>query len=607
MQLPILPRALLVALSWLVLGPLALAGELSVHFIDVGQGDATLIVGPDGTTVLIDGGSAGDGSGDVVPYLTGLGLTGLDYSIVTHWHSDHMGGLDEVFDAGFKPSVSALDRGNTDMPSNTQVTQYLASAVGKRNFAFLGQTIALGDGAVLEVVAVNGQTPSGTVTVDGKNQEENGRSVAVWVRYKDFDLYVGGDVTGGGNGTANVETNVANYIGQVEIAKASHHGSNTSSQSSVVTTFDPALVIYSCGQDNPYGHPASQVVDRYGTATAARMQWGTTEGDTGNGSQGWTSADGTIEVRTNGYIYSARPSGTSDLVELATFENPFPPLAPGAGVVTEVLVDPLTSNDAVGEWVELGNLAGMRSLAGAKLRRGASEVTLHSPILLGSYDRAVIGADGHRSRNGDVFVPLCWPEGALGLPNFGGTLELLQASTGAPIDVGIDAVTWPTDFPAFFGTSAERTTFDPASTWALSSGTFGSGDRGTPNAKNSAETYVYPTVLTVAQAFYDDAVELRLEAPGAPFQLYAVAASPSITTGFDVLGLTMALDSHPLVTSTSMLPGSIGALDFDRKTVKWALPGNPAMIGQTAYVQFATFDVTLAGTGVSTVDQITIQ
>ena len=109
-------KPLIALLGWFCLAPLVLAGELAVHFIDVGQGDSALVVGPDGTTVLIDGGSAGDGSGMVVPYLNSIGVTGLAYSIMTHWHTDHYGGMDEVFNAGFLPSVSALDRGNTAMP-----------------------------------------------------------------------------------------------------------------------------------------------------------------------------------------------------------------------------------------------------------------------------------------------------------------------------------------------------------------------------------------------------------------------------------------------------------------------------------------------------------
>lgn len=598
-------KPLLSALAWLCLAPLVLAGELSVHFINVDQGDAALVIGPDGTRVLIDGGSPGEGSSAIVPYLNTLGVTGLDYSIMTHWHTDHYGGLDEVFNAGFLPSVQALDRGNTDMPSGTQVTQYLAAVGPKRSFAFLGQTIALGDGATLEVVAVNGQTPLGNVNVNGSSQEENARSIAVVLRYKDFDVYIGGDVTGGGNGTADVETHVATYIGQVEIAKASHHGSNTSSQPAVVAALDPALVVYSCGLDNPYSHPASNVVDRFSPADAVRMQWGTTRGDTGNGTRGWTSADGTIEVLTNGYLYTARPVGTSDIVELTTFENPYAPLEHANAIIAELLVDPLSSTDAFGEWVEVASLQeGMLSLRDAELRLGASGIKLHSPILLQPNHRTVIGADGHRARNGDLFVPICWPAGGLSLPNGGGTLVLDGPNTPSS---STDSVSWPGDFFPFFGTSAEVTDLGPLAPFALSTGQFGAGDKGTPGVKNSAENYIYPTTLVAAQSFFDDAVELRLEAPGYPFHFYAVAASPTINSGFVALGQALFIDNTPLTTQTALLPGSIGALVFDRKTIRWQLPADPGMIGQMAYAQALLFDASLTGKAVSTVTDFTIQ
>ena len=200
----------------------ALAGELSLHFIDVGQASSTLVVGPDGTTVLFDGGDPNDGNNYVVPYLTGLGLSGLDYSIMSHWHTDHYGGLDEVFNAGFLPSVAAYDRGSNDMPSGTQATQYLAAVGTKRTTAVVGQVLQLGDGATLEFVAVNGATPLGSDDPSGYSQSENGRSVAVVVRYNDFDFFIGGDITSGGNGTANIESWASQYVGQVEVAQSSH-------------------------------------------------------------------------------------------------------------------------------------------------------------------------------------------------------------------------------------------------------------------------------------------------------------------------------------------------------------------------------------------------
>lgn len=601
-------KPLLAVFGWFCLAPLVLAGELAVHFIDVGQGDSALVVGPDGTTVLIDGGSAGDGSGMVVPYLNSIGVTGLSYSIMTHWHTDHYGGMDEVFNAGFLPSVSALDRGNTAMPSGTQVTQYLSAVGPKRNTAFLGQTLNLGDGATLEIVALNGTTPLGNVSLSGAAQVENGRSIAVVVRYKDFDVYIGGDITSGGNGTANVEGLVATYVGEVEIAKASHHGSSTSSSSTVVNAFDPAIVIYSCGLDNSYGHPSSSVVDQWSDVNKVRMQWGTTEGDTGNGSRGWTSADGSIQIKSNGYRYTARPAGTNHVVELTTFENPVPAIGVGEAAISELLIDPAASSDTYGEWLELATLRpGLASYAGAGLRASNKQVTLRSPILVGFGDRLTIGADGHRSRNGNVFMPICWPENGLNLVNSNSSVEL----KGPGIVPALQTVGWGSagnDLVVQAGVAYERPNVFATGPLSPSFGLLPSGDKGTPGAKNSVESGLLPTNLTVAQAFYDDVIELRIAAPSAALQFYGMALSGSTGVGFDLFGLHLDLNSEPLVFSSINLPGAIGWLNIvGEKTLQWTLPKNPAMIGQSAFAQLITFDASFVGTSVSNVAAVTIQ
>ena len=71
---------------------------LEIHCIDVGQGDCTLIISPAGGTFLFDAGRNGKGNNTVIPYLEDLGLTGLDYMGASHYHADHIGGLDEVVD-----------------------------------------------------------------------------------------------------------------------------------------------------------------------------------------------------------------------------------------------------------------------------------------------------------------------------------------------------------------------------------------------------------------------------------------------------------------------------------------------------------------------------
>src|SRR4051812_9360105 len=80
------------------------AAELEIHYINVGWGTSVLVRGPNGGPVLVDGGGTSHGTSEIVPYLKSIGIKpadGLSYTIVGHQHEDHLGGLDEVVDAGY--------------------------------------------------------------------------------------------------------------------------------------------------------------------------------------------------------------------------------------------------------------------------------------------------------------------------------------------------------------------------------------------------------------------------------------------------------------------------------------------------------------------------
>src|SRR5437899_2742779 len=82
----------------------AFAQNLEIHYINVGWGSSVFVKGPDGTKVLLEAGNTGKGTSEVVPYLQSIGVTpagGLDYTIAGHQHCDHIGGMDEVVQAGY--------------------------------------------------------------------------------------------------------------------------------------------------------------------------------------------------------------------------------------------------------------------------------------------------------------------------------------------------------------------------------------------------------------------------------------------------------------------------------------------------------------------------
>src|SRR6266702_8450634 len=102
---------------------------LEIHQINVGWGSSVLLIGPDGTTVLLEAGNTGLGSSRVVPYLQSLGLApanGLDYTIAGHQHCDHIGGLDEVINAGYNVHLKNYYNGSSY--SSSCATEWSATA-----------------------------------------------------------------------------------------------------------------------------------------------------------------------------------------------------------------------------------------------------------------------------------------------------------------------------------------------------------------------------------------------------------------------------------------------------------------------------------------------
>ncbi len=266
---------------------LALTSELQIHHINVQQGDSSLIIGPNGTTLLIDAGQPGKGNNEVVPYLQSIGMmpfNGLDYIVNTHRDDDHLGGLDEVLNAGYKVRKKIWDNGSKK--KGLQITQFLNAAkkAGRSvKKAPLGKVVQLGDGATATIVAVHGRV-LGFGAISGVT-DENDLSVAILVKYKDFEYLTAGDLGGGqfpadnsctGRNTTqkNIESALAMSLMQgkraprlgvtgVEVIKVSHHGSESSTNYQYMNLMTPkvAVINVGAGQGAAFHHPRKDVVE----------------------------------------------------------------------------------------------------------------------------------------------------------------------------------------------------------------------------------------------------------------------------------------------------------------------------------------------------------
>lgn len=282
-------RHAILSLVLLVMPTLLAAQNLEIHVINVGWGQATFIKGPGtaGKTVLLEAGNTGDGTNEVVPYLKSIGWqpsNGFDYTVAGHQHCDHIGGMDEVINAGYNVRVKNYFNGNTSYASSCVDGWNTAAATttaGTPAAMTVGTVIDLGGGAKLTCIAVNGAIiGGGSVSVSN----ENDKSIALLLEYGGFDYFWASDLGGGaddfdctGRSTTqmNVETPLMQAIspggayplissGGIDVLHVSHHGSESSTNNDLFDYSVPAVAVIStgAGQASNWHLPRIDVVER---------------------------------------------------------------------------------------------------------------------------------------------------------------------------------------------------------------------------------------------------------------------------------------------------------------------------------------------------------
>jgi beta-lactamase superfamily II metal-dependent hydrolase len=300
-------RLLAVTVLALALASLALGqanGKLQIHFMDVGQGDGAVLISPQGQVVLFDAGKDLKRRDCVKPlsYLDQLGITRLDYVVVSHYHYDHIGCVPDVLQQS-PVQRDVLDRGHSYPGATYQ--SYLAAVGGHRLTAAAGDTVQLDAGSpnpvLIRVVAVNG---AGVTTTN-----ENDLSLAVTVAFGAFRAEIGGDLSGDNTASyKDIETGVAPQVGPIDVYKVHHHCSSHSTNDAWVATTKPAVGIISTGVGNDYGHPTPDCLERLHVG-GVKTYWT----ETGNGvapEAGLDVVGGNIvvEVAPGASTYSVKPS-----------------------------------------------------------------------------------------------------------------------------------------------------------------------------------------------------------------------------------------------------------------------------------------------------------
>ena len=318
------------------------AQDVEIVNINVGQGDATLILGPQPASgnrvaVLFDAGNIRnpDGGDRVAAVLAQRNVRRLDFVIVSHYDTDHIGGIiagdvhgrsfilgadqapgrpgDDDGDGAadwleqptfYKPDPEELgtgdditvdrfvDRGDESRPNTQSYWKYrgMAEAQARRTSltdrAFLEQfAIDLGGGARVLALAAHGFVRGRPDRVSQVNTE-NERSVSVLLTYGQFDFLLSGDMIGrtAGSENARVEAAVADWLRannvSVDVLHADHHGADNGSASEFLEAVRPEVVIVSAGNRNTHGHPNENALQRMFAAGVQRIvqtEWGSTD------------------------------------------------------------------------------------------------------------------------------------------------------------------------------------------------------------------------------------------------------------------------------------------------------------------------------------------
>lgn len=217
-------------------------GELLVHFIDVGQGDATLLQGPD-FTVLIDAGR--HDQNDVVPYLKSVNVKSIDLLILTHPHADHIGQAVNVLKS-FKVDEVWMPGSEHTSRTYEELLDIILESDVSYNEPRAGERYRIGS---LDIMVLHPDKLIGDLNED---------SIAVKAKYGDVKFVFTGDAE-----KRSEETMVKSGRDlRADILHIGHHGSNTSSTQAFLKAVNPDVAIYSAGEGNPYGHPHEEVIQR---------------------------------------------------------------------------------------------------------------------------------------------------------------------------------------------------------------------------------------------------------------------------------------------------------------------------------------------------------
>ena len=239
-------RMIAILLLFLFL-PVSTLADLQVHFLDVGQGDCTIVL-CDGEAMVIDGGPA-SASQFVYSYIRNtLGLQHIDYVISTHPHLDHVYGLSAVLNAA-PVDLILTPVLEWDSKAFSSMLMYAEAQGTPLSVPQEGDTLKLG-GATITILHCWPEALEYGRTNDS--------SIVTRIDYGEISFIITGDA----EDWSEYMMIDASYALKADVLRVSHHGSNTGSTMKFLQAVHPEYAVISVGKDNGYGHPHTEVLER---------------------------------------------------------------------------------------------------------------------------------------------------------------------------------------------------------------------------------------------------------------------------------------------------------------------------------------------------------
>ncbi len=235
--------------------------ELSVTMLDAGQGDCIVIQTPDDKNIVVDCGNSTNsfdiGEKTLAPFLRRKGVSEIDLLILTHNHADHIGGAAYIIE-NFRVRTLVYSSNGIKQPMASGIFEKASSKNVKMHEAEAGDFI---DGAGEVRIYLLFPELNQNAVFSGEMQDNlNNSSVVFLLKYKEAEILFTGDIE------AEAEKYLVEKYGTFlssDVLKSAHHGSKTSSTSEFLSIVVPEAVTISCGINNKFGHPSSEVLKRY--------------------------------------------------------------------------------------------------------------------------------------------------------------------------------------------------------------------------------------------------------------------------------------------------------------------------------------------------------